>query len=258
MNCDELEFLTPLYLTSELDATRLAEFEQHLGRCTLCGRNLEAIRLCDDLLLNARHEKPFNTEKVRQRVSNEIRRSTRRRFLFARPVYALRIGGALLSLIVLGIYITWPRSLPQSVYAAAQGDHYIEVVQQSDRPWLETPDEIKAFVLDELGEVDFLDQLTPAGYHLARALHCYLLKERYVHLVYQNGTRDISIFVRPRDAELPGPPVEIANGCGLHAASVNKFEIAGFQSRRYRVFLVGDLSRAESLQIARRAAAIMT
>src|SRR5262245_13525266 len=217
MNCDELEFLTPLYLSSELDATRLADFEQHLGRCSLCRRNLEGIRQCDDLMRSAVDEQPLNTEKLRQKVSNEIRRTTRLRFPFARQVYTLPIGAVLLSVILVGIYIIWPGRLSQTVYAEAQHDHYIEVVERSDRPWIETPEEIRAFVLDELGEVDFLDRLTPAGYHLARALHCYLLKERYVHLVYENGTRNISLFVRPRDAELPGPPVEIANGCALHA-----------------------------------------
>ena len=258
MNCNEIEFLMPLYLTSELEATRLAEFEQHLRRCSVCATNLENVRHYDDLLRDAFEAQPLNTEKLRQRVSSQVRKAARRRFLFARPVYSLPIAAALLLVITTVIYTVLSGGLSQTVYAAAQHDHYIEVVQQEDRPWLQTPEEIRAFVRDELGEANFLDQLTPDGYHLARALHCYLLKERYVHLVYQNGSREISVFVRPREAELTGSPVEIVNGCGLYAAAVRKFEIAGFQSQKYRVLVVSDLSRGESLQIARTAAAVIT
>ena len=258
MNCNEIDFLTPLYLSSELEATRLADFEQHLRLCSVCANSLEAVRHYDDLLRDAVDAQPLNTEKLRQRVSSQIRKATRRRFLFARPVYTLPIAAALLLIIAAGLYIILSGSLSQTVYAAAQHDHYIEVVQKKERPWLETPEEIKVFVRDELGEANFLDRLTPDGYHLARALHCYLLKQRYVHLVYRNGSHEISIFVRPREAELTGSPVEIVNGCGLYAAAVSKFEIAGFQSQKYRVLVVSDLSRSESLKIARKAAADIT
>jgi hypothetical protein len=48
--------------------------------------------------------------------------------------------------------------------------------------------------------------------------------------------------------------VETVNGCALHAAAINKFEIAGFQSQSYTVLVVSDLPGAESLRITRNAA----
>ncbi len=78
-----------------------------------------------------------------------------------------------------------------------------------------------------------------------------LPNKTYVHLVYKNDVREISIYLRRKDTELPGATVETVNGCALHAAAINKFEIAGFQSQRYTVLVVSDLPRAKSLNIAR-------
>ena len=107
---------------------------------------------------------------------------------------------------------------------------------------------------EQLGNADFLDRLAPADYHLARARHCDLPDHPYVHLVYQNEVREISIYLRRSDAELPGAAVESVNGCALHAAAINKFEIAGFRSQRYTVLVVSDLPRVESLRLARELA----
>ena len=110
----------------------------------------------------------------------------------------------------------------------------------------------------QLGDADFLDKLAPARYRLTRARLCDLPDKAYVHLVYKNDAREISIYLRRKDAELPGATVETVNGCALHATAINKFEIAGFQSQRYTVLVVSDLPRAESLRIARNAALNLT
>ena len=50
MNCTEAKYLMPLYLSSELDAKAMAEFELHAQRCAACTREAEQIRLYDGLL----------------------------------------------------------------------------------------------------------------------------------------------------------------------------------------------------------------
>lgn len=264
MNCSEVQILTPLYLSSELEATRLADFELHLRQCGACARGLESVSRCDELLRDAFREQTLDTGPLRERVRNQIRKTARRRFLFTRPIYRLPIAAALLLAITAGIFFVLRgglvlRGVPsQTVYAAARDDHYVEVVQRDPRPWLETPEEIREFVREELGDADFLERFAPAGYRLKGALHCYLLNRRYVHIVYEGGGHEVSVFVRRDDVELPGAALEVVNGCPLHAASVEEFEVAGVQSRRYTVLIVGDLPRAESLQLARTAAASFT
>lgn len=255
MNCSEVKFVLPLYLSSEIDAPEMAAFELHVQQCGPCARELEYARHCDDLLRDAFREQSLDTQGLRERVGNQIRKTKRRRFLFGRPIYTLPIAAALLIAIIIGIFAALRGGLSQTVYAAALDDHFTEIVQREPRPWREKPEEIKQFVRAELGDADFLDSFAPAGYQLKRALPCYLLDKVYVHLVYQSGGREISIFVRRKDVELPGATIEVVNGCPLHAAAINHFEIAGFKSQRYTVLVVSDLPRAESLQIARRAAA---
>ena len=254
MNCSETQFLTPLYLSGELDAMQMFDFELHLRRCAACTRELEAARQCDEWLRDAWHEESLGTDELRQRVRTEMAKTKRGRSIFGWPPSTLPIAASVLAAISLGIIIFLLGSRSPTVYAAARDDHYLEVVQGEARPWLETPDEIKEFVRAELGDADFLDQLTPAGYQLKRALHCYLLNQRYVHLVYANGAGEISVYLGRNDADLRGGVVGVANGCALHAATINQFEIAGFRSERYTVLVVSDLPRAASLRVARDAA----
>jgi Putative zinc-finger len=261
MNCSETQFVMPLYLSSELDAQTMAAFELHVQTCGTCARELEYSRHCDELLRGAYPEQPVNTLGVRERVLSEISKSQpRRRSLFKLLVYPLRIAAVLLIAIGIGVaYLILHAGSSQAVYAAALKDHYREVAQHEPfSDWPQTPEAVRAFVRQEIGDTDFLDSLTPAGYHLARAQHCDLGDKRFVHLVYRNEVREISIYVRHREAELPGAAVEMVNGCALHAEAINKFEIAGFQSQRYTVLVVSDLPRAESLRIARNAALGLT
>jgi len=257
MNCNETKFVMPLYLSSELDATRMADFELHVQQCGACARELEYARHCDEMLRDACMEEPVNALGLRERVLSEISKSRpRRRFLFRRPIYTLPIAAVLLLAIGLGIiYFSLYSSSSQTVYAAALDDHYEEVVKNTPiGGWRKTPAEISAFVRLQLGDADFLDKLAPAGYHLTRARLCDLPDKSYVHLVYKNDVREISIYLRRKDVALPGATVETVNGCALHATAINKFEIAGFQSQRFTVLVVSDLPRAESLRIARNAA----
>ena len=60
MNCSEIQFLTPLYLSSELEATRLADFELHLRQCGACARELESAGRCDELLRDAFREQTLD------------------------------------------------------------------------------------------------------------------------------------------------------------------------------------------------------
>ena len=68
MNCSETKFVMSLYLSSELDVTRMADFELHVQRCGSCARELEYARHCDELLRDACREQPIDTLRLRERV----------------------------------------------------------------------------------------------------------------------------------------------------------------------------------------------
>src|SRR5437660_10423850 len=104
MNCNETKFVMPLYLSSELDATRMADFEIHVQQCGPCAKELEYARHCDELLRDACLKEPLDTMDLRARVLSEISKSKpRRRFLFRRPVFTVPIAAVLLLAIGAGI-----------------------------------------------------------------------------------------------------------------------------------------------------------
>jgi hypothetical protein len=197
MNCSETRFVMALYLSSELDAKGMADFEFHVQRCVACARELETARHCDELLRDACLEEPVETRGLRERVLSEISKSRRRRgFLFRRPVYSLSIAAVLLLAIGIGItYFTLLRgSSSQTVYAVALDDHYQEVVQHPPIPgWLETPEAIKAFARQELGDAGLLDKLTPADYHLARA--CAICQTNHTSIWFTRMTCEKFLFM---------------------------------------------------------------
>ncbi len=261
MNCTEAKFVMPLVLSNELDALAFADFECHVEVCGSCSRELAYSQYCDDLLRDAYREEPVDTLNLRRSVLNEISRSSQpRRHFFGRPVYALPIVAGLLLVIVIGVgYYSLRSNSSPAIYSAAFDDHFEEVVRHASIPgWHEGSTDIKNFVDRQLGDANVPDKLAPAGYHLQRARLCDLPDKEYVHLVYKNDAREISIYVRRKDAELPVGTVETVNGCALHATVINKFEIAAFQSQKYTVLVVSDLPRAESLSIARAAAIRLT
>jgi len=93
-------------------------------------------------------------------------------------------------------------------------------------------------------------KLALADYKLARARVCDLGSEQYVHLVYKNKQREISIYIRPKGNQLPGAVVDTVNGCTIHAESAGRLEVAGYQSEKFTVLIVSDLPRVESLRLA--------
>ena len=279
MDCSNTRLLISLYLSSELDPYDAAAFDIHVQQCRACASELESIRHCDDLLREACRELPVDGFEVRQRVRREIDKTSRRsypathaqntirqmggeiqrRLFFLRQTKVLLIAAAFILAVLLGVAYLMISASSHIVYAAALDDHYEEVVKRASiSGWHESTQEIRVFVQQELGDATFLDDLTPSGYQLAQARLCNLDGNVYVHLVYRlvyrNDARQISIYIKRRDADLPGATVEVVNNCPLHTVAINEFEITGFQSPKYTVLLVSDLPHSESLQIARAAA----
>ncbi len=81
-----------LYLSGELDTKVMAEFELHLQRCSMCTREVEQIRLNDDLLRNVFARRPLDTRDLRARFWSQISISKNNRLRFRRPVYMLPIA----------------------------------------------------------------------------------------------------------------------------------------------------------------------
>jgi len=235
----------------------MAEFELHLQHCAVCARETEQVRLYDDLLREAFVEQRLDTRELRARVQHQISTfGIRRSVHFRQPLYLTSVAALVLLAICAGItYFALPYFSSETVYTSAADDHFEEVVQRAPlEGWRATPFEIEGLAKKELGDPDIISKLAPGEYTLVRARVCDLAGERYVHLVYENQRREISIYVRHKGSELPGTALETVNRCPVHAESTGKLEVAGFQSEKFTVLIVSDLPRAESLRLARESA----
>ena len=254
MNCKEAKYLMPLYLSSELDAKAMSDFELHLDQCVACHRKIKQQRAYDNVLRDVVVSQPLDVQNLRARVLNRITTRGRRTLFFQRPAYMLAIAAILLLAFSAAIVYLGMRSKPPvaTLYADAVDDHYEEVVQRVPLSgWRETHADINILGQRQLGESEIINKLGPAGYQLVRARVCELGGELYVHAEYKNDRGVISIFLKRRGDNLPGAVKEVLNGCPIHLESTRGFQVAGFQSQQFTVLIVSNLPWAENFRLAR-------
>ena len=256
MNCNEAKYVMPLYLSGELDAKAMSDFELHLDLCVVCHQEIKQQRAYDNLLREAIVSQPLDVRNLRACVLNRITMPGRRSLFFQRPAYMLAIAAILLLAFGTTIVFLAMRSRSvATVYTDAVDDHYEEVVQHVPLPgWRETFADINLLGQGQLGESEIINKLGPTGYQLVRARVCELRGELYVHAEYKNERGEISIFLKRREGDLPGAAKEVVNGCPIHVESTRGFQVAGFQSEQFTVLIVSNLPWAENLRLARESA----
>jgi anti-sigma factor RsiW len=246
----------PLYLSSELDATVMSDFELHLDQCLVCDEEIEQQRAHDNLLRDAFVSERLDVRDLRARVLNRITTRRSRSLFIRRPAYIFAM--AALVLLVFGttiIYLSIRSQRVAPLYADAVDDHYEEVVQRVPLSgWRETVADINTLSQRQLGESEIFSKLGPTGYQLVRARVCELGGELYLHAEYRNQKGEISIFIKRRGGNLPGAAREVVNGCPIHLESMRGYEVAGFQSEQFTVLIVSNLPWAENFRLARESA----
>ena len=262
MKCAEVEYLAPLYWSGELEAQAMAEVEQHLKECQACAREMATQEQCDEMLQETMLSEPVHDEELRQRVRAEIAQAPR----WAAGHLWLAVGTAVVTLLLFaGIRFVYVPSASDSVISAGQvsasiwadaaDDHNEEVVKRAQRKWLYGTAEINAMVAEKTGDAKLVAQLAPEHYHIDRMRICELAMRTYLHLVYTDGRHEISFFLRRRGGEqLTGPKLAESNGRAVEGESVEKLQIAGFQSQRYTVLVVSEQPRQQTLDFASHAA----
>lgn len=241
MNCSEARYYTPLKLSGELEGALLHKFDAHLFICPSCRQNLRDDTDLDISIRNASDER-WDFGHVEARVLATIRSEgtpeSRRRPL----IWGLGMAAAVLTMVIgLAFYLFPERKSPLTIYRDAADDHRAEVAGHMKLKWEHDPGAILALVSRVGGTGILTEQIAPPGFHLDRARICKLLSHRYVHLVYSDGQREVSYFVRSRNGEeLTGSPALEVNGKAIHVDTVRDLQVAGFQSDSVTVLLVSD------------------
>ncbi len=271
--CDACRDRLPLFLSGELNAEEAEETRSHLAVCSRCGREAEDIQRVDAFLRGAFDRQPVDTRALRARVlaaipdepapraTGDWRGVTGAWLAFLRrpgPAWAL---GSLAFAIAAIAFLAWWRQTP-AVYRQVAADHREDVVQKVKKSgWLRAEDAVREFTQAQFGDPSLAATLAPEGSRLSRVRLSRLGGDDYAHFVYAeaDGREKVSVFVRWRrrpDETLPGRPAErTAEGWPLYAAARGETRLAGFDSPRMLVLVVGELPPEEAMRLARATAA---
>ncbi len=230
MTCREIEELAPLYLSGEIDEERRAQFHTHLQSCRDCAAEIGEQRSLDARLRDTAGNLPD---------ALALESLVRRRIAVERWVRVGTIAAAVALAAFLGYRVLHPRPV-ERVYADAALDHRLEVMEHQPRRWRTDPAEIEKlatrFRLPDVG------WLAP-GYRLERAKICGIDGAPALHLVYSNGSQEVSVFIRQRD------------GTALRAVAVGNEHLAAFELGlgSAEAVIATSGSREECDEFARRA-----
>ncbi len=233
MNCNDVLELSPLYRSGELDAERAAAVAAHLDGCPDCARDVEL----DARLRRVVLAEPVDTASADLAVRRRIARETRLR--------RVSIAVGLAAMLIVALFIYRGRTASDTVYAAAARDHRREVVDHERRPWVSQPDQ-----MDSLASRQGISESAPAaiaGYRVQHAKLCRLNGRIFLHVVYSDGSREISLFLRQPDSTQVVP---------VHVAGTGGQQVASFETAHVSAMIVTDRA-SDAADLARIAAAAL-
>ena len=206
------------------------------------------IELMDARLRAAFSEEPPDASAVQLAVRKHIAEQQRRHWMRAWVVVGL---AAAVILAVVG-YGAFRRTGGTNVYADLAQDHRREVVDRQPRHWRSAPEELDPLIA-RYGVTDrMVAGLAPSGYRLEHAKTCLMAGKPVLHMVYSDGSREFSVYVRKQ------------SGAGVRSGSASvgseqgaSEQVAVFHRDGFEAAVVTVGSSAECMQLARRAASAL-
>ncbi|HKW87850.1 MAG TPA: zf-HC2 domain-containing protein [Candidatus Acidoferrales bacterium] len=265
MNCAEVNSLSSLYLSGELDPSRSAAVAKHLATCPACALQLQMNAGLDNLLRQAILSEHISTAALDQRVHERISAETAPRPIRAVPRGAfIAVAAAVILLLVVGLGYALFVSHPAPVYADAAADHHDEVIDQQPRRWLSDPAAIAALASKHGVPPSAVAALAPAGYHLSCARVCDLNGRPFLHLVFvadaagksSDKDREVSLFLCPRAQALPRSSMKKEDGRSFYTPIVGHEHLACFETNQVTALVVTDQAGDAALKFARSAVGV--
>lgn len=255
MNCSEIAELSPLYLSQELDAARMAGFARHLDACPSCAAEIARQMELDARVRDTVLGEKIDAAAVDRRVAGQITADSSIRHKWQWGFVAAGTAAVLLAG-TLGYRTFLQPAIPSSCSDVAQ-DHRMEVVGRQPRVWRSDRGEIGALAV-RLGISPSVVALAPVGYQLEHGKLCRLGGQVYLHMVYSDGAREMSLFLRQKDSSrLFGAKQDTVNGRDLYEADLGRQHVAYFETGQLASLAVADESPEAALSLARSAAAVL-
>jgi anti-sigma factor RsiW len=251
MNCADIENLSPLWHSGELDTTRQKEFDAHIAACPECAAEIREQWTGDARLREAMAAESVAETSVRaveRRVMRRIARERVRRWLA--PAISAAAAAALVGAVLFWAASRHAAPIPAvfaPTLADAARDHTVEIINQAPRRWRSDPAEIAALETAQGISGSDVKALETTGYHLERAKVCRLGGTPYMHLVYAKAGREFSVFMKARGAQ-PVPET---------ASTTGNLQLASFARGRVQAVIVTDAPRGECAKFTRDAEAAL-
>ena len=246
LRCADVLDRLPEYLADALEPPQSDEVAAHLETCPECAMALATERRLDNLVSHAVNESAPSSAALQMRIAEHVSGRSAPRFQWWR----LATVAAAISSIALGLAI-WQGISGYQVHllcADAADDHHTEITMREARRWRATPQEISDLVHRELGAMDVPQTIEGQHLTLSRARVCRLKGSRFMHLVYANGEREVSVFLA---LDKPGEPVKRNDMPGpIHAEEDLKVDVSTFRMGNLVVVVASDLAAGLSTQVA--------
>lgn len=252
MRCHEAEGLLAPQFSESLDATTQSELALHLDSCAGCRARLQMEYELDRLIAAAvgRGTPPVNELMARIEQSLDKRRM-RNPFLLHWRWPALAGAAAVVLLVVLAFPRFTAANRMHVLCQDAVDDHRTEVVLRQAIPW-QTGTAINDLVRRTVPRAQIPQ--TVAGLPLQKARICGLLQARALHLVYGNGSQQVSVFyVLQQDLPSGSLPPQTAASNQVHQENDSGISVASFGGDGLGVVVVGNPDQTHDIagQLAR-------
>ncbi|WP_321477526.1 hypothetical protein [uncultured Paludibaculum sp.] len=256
MECERFEELTSLHLSGELTTEQDEEYNRHRSGCRTCAALLNEQIRADHLLRTSLAEVPVQAETLQERVRRKIDGPAWRGLL---PGWrALQVACVAATLLIVGIVVTGHlQSAPEEVLLeSAAADHVEDAIERLPKAgWVTNSGEAEKLAERVLGDGRPVRLFAPSGYTLARARVCNLegKAQAWLHLIYEQGGREVSFFVRSATVS-SATAGQLALADEPRGRTVGRYAAAGARRHGLGIVFVGAVTRAESIEMVRSAA----
>jgi len=258
--CERIRRQLDAYLSNELLVETTSDVLRHLESCEGCSRELEArARVREALRRAALNENP--PEELRLAIQGRLREIQPGHLGgFRHLTWGLALAG--LAVVVLAglatqqwIKVQRGRRIVSGVLALGVSDHLQCAIKGHNYPDIANPPEVlrKKLGPQYAGVLEAVRQNLP-GFEILEAHICSVQgsPRKYVHFIARgHGTILSVILTRSEGVHLEKALSSGVSGSAkLYEAHLEGMNVAGFESKGYLGFVVSDLNRDTTMQIA--------
>ncbi len=258
------------FMDGALTEAEMEQFAAHAGECENCQAELEVRERMRAGLRRAIRQ-PIDTKGLEQRVHAAVHLEASRRFRW--QPHTLALAATLLIAVGVGaayqLNSLWKSAVHQDSYIAkiSEGVTTIMRVGLKDhihcvtfRKWpKQTPklDELVTAMEPKFRPVAaIVNANMPKTYEIVKAHHCAYQDRNYVHIAMKDGDgKYFSLVLARKEAGETFASSSLRRvldkpNFAVYGESVERFQIAGFETRDFLAYVIGDTTTENNTQLA--------